>query len=329
MNTFLASLPAILGIVGFVTYLLVKKSITADPIIQKVLDKLQREAPEFYNHIQNLPEKEMIKLIKQDNDFRNEISVGDRAILSKALTNQFLTNIFVYSLCGLLLIIGIILFLRPKPLEIQSITLQNTNTTSKEIITDLDPITVTWTSTGSNEQLYAVLVNAETGNQTKRIAVQASEGRVKFVVDKYSNFDKILTNREPYGYNRIKAILYGSSNSFQSKEVEIKVGIKIIAYEEKPNKLKFYAIIDQVIADNFLFAPRLALFTDEHFNGQKIFEAPNYSSNPTLTIQDPQNYTSVNLAFTVNPQDIVDSKLIRTDIPSLKNAILALRRNEK
>lgn len=92
-----------------------------------------------------------------------------------------------------------------------------------------------------------------------------------------------------------------------------------------PDQIKFNGIIDQTIVGNFLFAPRLALFTDEHFHGQKIFEAQAYTDEPSITIVNPKLYTPTNLVFNVNPQDIMDSKLIRTDAASLRDAIIALK----
>jgi len=160
MTTFLMSLPAVLGIVGFVIYLIVKKSITADPIIKSILNKLKQDSPEFYKHLQQLPEAERTQLILKDNEFKQKLSEGDRLILSRIVSNQFRTNIFVYSLCAILLVVGLYLFLKPKPLNIDSIQLQNSNSSSDDLITDLDPVTVTWTSTGTDGLIYAVLENA-------------------------------------------------------------------------------------------------------------------------------------------------------------------------
>ena len=98
MTTFLMSLPAVLGIVGFVIYLIVKKSITADPIIKSILNKLKHDSPEFYKHLQQLPESERSQLILKDNEFKQKLSEGDRLILNRIISNQFRTNIFVYQL---------------------------------------------------------------------------------------------------------------------------------------------------------------------------------------------------------------------------------------
>jgi hypothetical protein len=326
MNAFLLSLPAILGIVGFVIYLLLKKSVTEDPIVKSIIDKLKFEEPDFANRWRGLSPMQKEEILKQDNALRDKLASTDRLILDKALTNQFRTNIFVYALCGLLLVTGLYLFLKPRPLSIENITIQNTDSTAQDLVVDIDPITVTWTSSGKDEEVYATLENIETGKQTKRQRAKASDGSVVFVADKYTNYDKILSNRLPNGTNRLRAILYAGSESFQSKPFEVKVGVKIICYEKPPDRIAFNAIIDQTIIDNFHFSPRLTLFKDEHFNGQKLFEATEYSSEPEIRIDSAKHFTTTNLAFSVNPRDIVNQKVYRTDIESLRDALKALQK---
>ena len=322
---FFRALPAVLGVVVFVIYFLLKRSIAEDPIVRAIIEKLQFTEPDFANRWAGLDSAQKESLLKSDNRFREKISLNDRKLLGRVLNHQFITKIFVYSLSGALLIAGIYFYLQPKPLFIDSIQVQNTDTKSRDFIVDIDPITVTWTSTGTNGEVFAVLENIETGNQTKRIRGQASDGKIKFNADKYTNYDKILSNRFPNETNRLRAILYTNKESFQSKDFEVKVGVKIICYEHKPNKLIFNAIVDQTIIENFHFAPRLNLFKDEHFNGSTLFEAKSYSSQPELIIASPNDFSTSNLAFTANPRDIVDRNVYRTDIQSLRDAIKALQ----
>ncbi|MFT3823924.1 MAG: hypothetical protein QM731_08385 [Chitinophagaceae bacterium] len=326
MNNFLLSLPAILGIVAFVIYLILKKSVTQDPIVKAIIDKLKYEEPEFAHLWEGLNASQKKELLKQNNNVRRKLESKDRQILDNALTHQFRTNIFVYFLCGLLLVIGIYLFLKPKPLIIDNIQIQNTDSTNKDLLVDIDPVTVTWTSSGKDEEVYVTLENTETGKQTKKLRGQASDGSITFAVDPYTNFDKILTNRIPNRLNNIRVIFYAGSESFKSKPFALKVGVKVICYEELPNHLIFNAIVDQTIIDNFYFSPSLALFEDEHFNGQRVFESDSYSSTPSLLIDSPRIYKTNNLALSVNPRDIVNAKIYRTDIESIRDALKALQK---
>lgn len=325
MNTFLLSLPAILGIVGFVIYFILKKSVTEDPVVKRIIDKLKFDEPDFANRWEGLNSAQKEEILKEDNVLRDKLAVQDRVILDKALNNQFKTNIFVYSLCALLLIVGIYLFLKPKPLYVDNIQIQNTDVKSQDLIVDLDPITVTWTSSGVDEEVFVVLENIDTGKQSKKIRAQASDGSIQFLSNSYTNYDKILSNRFPNESNRIRAIVYGNSESFKSKPFNVQVGVKIICYESKPNTLNFNAIIDQTIIENFHFSPKITLFEDEHFNGQKIFESSSYEPEPIITIDSPKKYTTTNLVFAVNPRDMINAKTYRTDVESIKDALKALQ----
>src|SRR4051812_6632492 len=101
MNAFFLALPAVLGIVSFVIYQMLRKSVIADPIIKSIIAKLKTEQPEFYKHLQKLPEAKRAELITKDNEFKAKISETDRAILTRIIKNQFWTNIFVYTLCAI------------------------------------------------------------------------------------------------------------------------------------------------------------------------------------------------------------------------------------
>ncbi|PSR55783.1 hypothetical protein AHMF7605_20915 [Adhaeribacter arboris] len=328
MFNFLTTLPAILGIIGFVIYLILKKSITEDPIIKSILEKLRYNEPGFYNQLDKLSDSEKVKILKTDYRLRDKISEGDRKLLDKSLTNQYRTNLFVYSLCAILLLVGIYLFTRPVPLQIDNIQVQNTDSRDNNQIVDLDPITVTWTSSGKNGDILVALENIETGKQTKRYRALASDGEIIFKSDNYDNYDKILSNRFPNESNKIRAIVYSGQESFKSKPFEIKVGVKIICLPEESDKLVFNAIIDQRIIDNFHFAPRLTLFKDEHFNNKETFEAPEFSSRPTLVIRNTKDFTISNFALSVNPRDIVNTKVYRTDVESLKVAFMELKNKQ-
>ena len=110
MTSFLTTLPAILGIVGFVIYLIVRKSVTEDPIVKSIIDKLKYDQPDFAGKWEHLTDKQKASLLRDENQLKDKITNKDREILSTALGNQFKTNIFVYTLCGVLVIIGLYMF---------------------------------------------------------------------------------------------------------------------------------------------------------------------------------------------------------------------------
>jgi len=62
-----------------------------------------------------------------------------------------------------------------------------------DLIVDIDPITVTWTSSGTDGEVFVVLENIATGKQTKRIRGLASDGRIRFNADDYTHVQLIIT----------------------------------------------------------------------------------------------------------------------------------------
>jgi hypothetical protein len=256
------------------------------------------------------------------------MSENDRRILDKSLSNQFRTNIFVYSLCAFLLVFGIYLYSSPKPLLISNIEIQNTDSTDRDMIVDIDPIKITWTSTGNDGEVFIVLENIETGKQSKRYRALASDGFIEIKPNDFDNFDKILSNRIPNKSNRIRTIIYSEKESFKSKPFDIKVGVKIICYPEPPCFLIFNAIVDQIIIENFHFAPRITLFKDNHFNGQKIFASSRYMPKPFIKLDNIDEYAIENFVFIVNPRDMINNSIFRNDVESLKTALLDLKNGE-
>lgn len=312
---------------GFVIFLLVKKSVSNDPVVNSILEKLKYEEPSYYKDILNLSSSEKSKILKNDSKLREKISESDRKIINRIVTNHYRTNVFVYIICSILLIAGIYLFVKPKPLNISSIHIQNAEANDNDLIVDIDPITVTWTSNGQNSEVEVVLENIQTGKQTERYRALASDGYIKFLSDDFYNYDKILDNRIPNESNRVRAIIYSGSETFSSKPYELKVGVKIICYPETSNTLRFNAIVDQYIIDNFHFAPKIALFKDNSFNDKTIFESPSYQSRPILIIDDIEDYVIDNFVLSINPRDIVNNRIFRTDIQTTKEALLELKNN--
>tara|TARA_R110002096_G_scaffold422613_1_gene629276 strand:+ start:893 stop:1882 length:990 start_codon:yes stop_codon:yes gene_type:complete len=325
MYSFLTSLPAILGIIGFIAYLILRKSAANDPVINSILEKLKYEEPSYYKDILKLSPSEKAKVLTDDTKLRELVSNEDRKIINRVITNHYRTNIVVYFLCGLLVIVGIYLYAKPKPLKVDSIHIQNLDAKENDLVVDIDPIVVTWTSKGENGEVEVVLENIQTGKQTKRNRAMASDGSIKFLSDDYHNYDKILSNRLPNSTNRIRAIVYSRSESFQSKPYELKVGVKIVSYPEGPNIIKFNAVIDQIIIHNFHFAPKVALFREDGFQEKGIFEALEYSHEPYVRIDSIERYQIGNFILDINPREIVDDRIYRTNVQYFKEALRELK----
>lgn len=325
MNSFLLSLPAILGVTVYVIYLFIRKSIAEDPTVSKIIDKLEFKESNFAERWTNLTPKQKTGLLKDDNEIRERISTKDRQILDKIITQHYRTNIFVYALCAILVIVGVYLFIKPKELVIGGISLLNGHVSPKEILVDIDPVIVTWTYSGVNEEVNVTLENIQTGKETKPIRALASDSKVIFRPNPYDNFEKILSERTPNETNRVRAIIRSKNGTFQSDSYDIKVGVTVICYPEQPNKLIFNAIVDQRIVDNFHFSPSIALFTDKHFNGSTIYEAREFTSRPEIVVPDISKFVSTNFEVAVHPKSTINQDIYKTDEEGIKVAIKELQ----
>ena len=81
----LASLPAILGVLGFVVFQLIQNHGKGDPATLKIVEKLRLEIPERFENNSALNSKQLHELLLKDNALRGKISEQDFSLLQQAL----------------------------------------------------------------------------------------------------------------------------------------------------------------------------------------------------------------------------------------------------
>lgn len=101
---FLAGLPALLGLAGFVVYQLLGANKAGDEITSRILDKLRRQAPDSVPLDKRLTPKQMVRLLETHQRLRAMVDDREFFLLEQALKQQFILNISVYFLtvgfCG-------------------------------------------------------------------------------------------------------------------------------------------------------------------------------------------------------------------------------------
>lgn len=308
--------PIILGSVVFVIKEFLKYSKQSDPIIQPILRKIKVNIPDVYSYYEEKNQGENISLLSQNIKVKETLTNKELEILENTLKRQSLSNLYIISISSLLLIIGLFLYSnqlnRPEPFNIDNIYIQNTDSLSTNILVDLDPIEATWTSTGLDEEVYAVLENVKTGQQSERIRVQASEGKVVFESNKYDNYDGILDNRIPLQYNRIRAIIYGTNKSFKSKEFKVKVGVRMYVFANLPNTITFWATVDNQRVSNYHYLPKISLFEDHKFNGRITLAGNEMSSIHQLVVPNPEKINPETYILTYENKQ--DDRIVRSEI---------------
>src|SRR5215469_496406 len=111
VTSFLAGLPAILGVTGFVIYQVLQQFGRANPIITVIVGKLRVAAPERVPD-GRLSAAAVDRLLRRDDKLRRAISDQDFVLLKKVLNQQFVVAVLVYLICAALCAFGIVQYVR-------------------------------------------------------------------------------------------------------------------------------------------------------------------------------------------------------------------------
>ena len=244
-TTFLASLPAILGITGFAIYQLLGRSRRGDEITRTIVDKLRERSPrEFGTLPDKLTPKELAARIAEDQRLRATVDDQDFQLLRSALSQQFVLSLVVYLLCGLLFAVGAMVFayvtLRPTPVALSSVSLTDVSKEAAGLPVDLDELRATWASSGEPEDVRVYLENTETGRRSSEVTVRSSDGSATMTQAQYQ---PVLSDRRHLGKNTVRVVVQTGREAFFSKATDVFVGTKI-SVVGFPEKVKIMGRID-------------------------------------------------------------------------------------
>lgn len=258
MYGFLAALPAILGAVGFVVFLVLRSFGKGDPATLRIIDKLRAQHPERFTGT-SLTAQQLHELLSRDQKLQKEVGKQDFALLGQALRQQHVQALFVYALCAILFIVGVILFIyemnRPERTTISGIQIDNTNSDAGGLLVDLDALRVSWQTSGTPADVSVYAENIDSGGRTRAIRSRSADGRVSLERDDYAS---ILVRRTFGSSNRIRVIVQTDSQVFLSKEFTLRVGLTVWAavYD---SKVRIAAMIDNRVVDGHTFEVKLVV----------------------------------------------------------------------
>jgi len=112
INQFLSGLPAIIAILGFVTYQLLRRFEKGDKLTQSIIDKLKISSPELAEKYSGLRPAQLEQLLKQDQALKKLVTEEDYKLLGMALRHQFIKSIIVYVIVVILFVTGLIMYVR-------------------------------------------------------------------------------------------------------------------------------------------------------------------------------------------------------------------------
>jgi len=242
---FLAALPAVLALSGFIAYQLLRRSSSGDEVTRRIVEKLRRDAPNAISPDQRLSADQVERVLTGDQNLRQLIGEQDFLLLKQTLQQQFIVSLAVYVLAAALCALSIVLFLRhenaKKQLKLSDMSLTDPSGASNGIAVDLDPLDVKWSSGGEPEDIKVYLENVQTSTRTTPITCHSTENFAQFSPE---NFKSLLTQRDKGRYNRIRAVFQTKEETFSSDPVSVAVGLTVLTLVDQTGNLTVAAMID-------------------------------------------------------------------------------------
>jgi hypothetical protein len=264
-TAFLSSLPAILGLTGFIVVSFLRHNSRGNATTRQILDKVRRDAPDVARSFQGLSGKQFEKVILEDQAIKRVLGKRDYEILREALRQQFILSLVVYFICAALVCFGVLMFLRqislPPKLEINAIGLASDNETAKGKAVDLDDLQVTWKFAGTPEDVVIYLENAQTNRRSAELRTSSTHERLIFARDM---FRPCLLERAPGRSNRIRVVCQAKHAVFRSDEFDLWVGINIWGfYDQEKRSVRLTAMIDHTLVQEYPFEAKVTVWTKE------------------------------------------------------------------
>lgn len=258
-------------------------------------------------------------LIKADESVRSAVNEDDGKLLRLLIFLQHILTGLVLLVSASLIACSIWLLTRPQPLSVIVKPPLSNDAQTENLLVDLFPVKVEWTSSGLDEKVSVYLENVEGGRRTPKKSVSSDVRGVVF------QGDEVVQAAMLRGYkqqNEIRAVVEWRNGSSRSEPKAMTVGItvalnlfgKLIEHgEERPEPFHtLFALIDQSTS---------ALPADYRFNGDlvgmmktgKPFVMPLSSSNDdgSVTIRDPDKIDWFKpLSFVYSGPD--DPRIVKT-----------------
>jgi hypothetical protein len=259
MYSFLAALPAILGILGFVVYLLLRSAGKGDPETLRIVAKLRAQHPERFASHDKLTSTQLYGLLTKDQTLQREVGKQDFLLLGQALRQQFVKSLVVYLICALLFLVGVVLFVyqvnHPTPTSLSNLQLLSVASMADGLLVDLDPMRATWQGDGEASEIAVYLENLDTGQRTRALHSRSAVGEVSFKRDDYA---PILSERRFRESNRVRVVAQSGQRAFYSRDFPLHVGLTVLAVAFE-RRVKIGATVDNSLVQGYNFEARLVV----------------------------------------------------------------------
>lgn len=288
---FLAAIPALLAISGFVIFHLIGAHRQSNQIVQSIVGKLRQTSPDQASALEGLTARQVSTKLRLDDHFRSLVSNQDFELLQTVTRHEFIKSLVVYGLIALLFLISIVAFVylqtRPERIQLGLWSLESDHPDANGLAVDLDPLVLRWQAKGPQEEMDVFLENVQTRRRTESVRTTTTEQRAVFSREACR---VLLDNRSVHGRNRVKAVARLKNTSFESQELPLMVGIKVMALaDQERSQVILFAGIDNSRIDGYSFEAKVLAYrrpaTDgpqtwggEVRNGRENFPIENFAT---------------------------------------------------
>ena len=308
---FLAGLPALLGIVGFVVYQILQHSGKPNAVISAIVEKLRLAAPERMPD-QRLTASAVDRLLRRDDGLRHLVSEQDFALVKKVLNQQFVTSLVVYLLCGGLCVFGVLQYVRQQTAtRISDIAVVGPG--GAQALVDLDPLNVSWKTEGEPQRVRAYLENVLDGSRSKIYTTDSTDRSVTFCPDDYKS---VRASREKGGHSGIRVVLEAPKQVFRSEKFDLLVGVQLLLVADTKTAT-LAATIDNVLVQGYTYEAQVVLPQKKSLAPVVFGGTITSKKDWPLKKPDSIDWTSIKIVFfappldrnTVRPSYLVDPSL--------------------
>jgi len=260
LYSFLAALPALLGLAGFVLYQLVGSSRSGDEVTRRIIDKVRQNAPSKIPGHQKLSGSQLERLLVGDQQLQRLVGEQDFILLRQALRQQFVVTLTVYFLSISFCALSVFLFVRQaqarQQLSVDHWAIVSISQDSAGLPVDLDTLQISWRSSGEPQDVEIYLENVQTSLRTPPQRIPSSTNMIRFDPETYRS---ILSIRERNRSNRFRAVMQARNASFASGAVDLRVGLTVLTLVDADAQLTVAAMIDNTRIPFYDFQARIVV----------------------------------------------------------------------
>ena len=257
---FLAALPAVLALTGFVVFQIMRRNKSGDDVTLRIVERLRKDAPGAIADKQSLGPDQIERVLRGNQTLQRLVGKQDFLLLQQALRQQFIASLVAYGLAVVLCAASVFLFLRhesaAKQLVLSDVTISDADNQAKGLLVDLDTLDVKWSANGAPEDFTAYLENMQTAVRTDPIKCHSVEDKISFPRDDYK---ALLVNRSLGQTNRIRAVLQTNEGTFTSMPVELAVGLTVMTIVDSQGLLTVAAMIDNSRIEFYDFNAKIVI----------------------------------------------------------------------